>query len=291
VGVQGVALSDRAYQQAVNYARERVQGNPPNKTTNAAIIQHPDVKRMLMLMRALTEGSRALCYLTAASFDLGYKGDDENIAKMALTRGELLTPIAKAWSTEVSQEVTSLGVQVHGGMGYIEETGAAQFMRDARITTIYEGTSGIQANDFIGRKMLRNNGAELHRLISDIRETIRDLKDTAALEPIANSLEAHIKSLEELTHWLVDEHKNDQYLAATVAYNYLMGTGTCIAGWLLAKAALSATEKEPEDPEFYGAKITTCRFYFAHVLPRASAYFTTVRTAVDSSLMLANEQF
>jgi len=291
VGVQGVALSDRAYQQAVSYAKQRVQGNPPNQSTSAAIIQHPDVKRMLMLMRALTEGSRALCYLTAASFDIGHKADDEAISQGALSRGELLTPIAKAWSTEVSQEVTSLGVQVHGGMGYIEETGAAQFMRDARITTIYEGTSGIQANDFIGRKVLRDNGVELYRLIAEVRETITQLNDTDGFTTVAINLKNHIDSLDELTTWLVVEHKDDQQLAAAVAFNFLMGAGTCIAGWLLAKSALVATAREQEDANFYGAKITTCRFYSAHVLPRAAAYFATVKASTDSSLMLVEDRF
>ena len=171
VGVQGMALSERSYQQAVAYAKDRVQGIAPGDEEKGSIIRHPDIRRMLMLMRSLTEASRALCYVSSSAFDMAHHGLDEEQCKLARARGELLTPLAKAWSTEVSQEVTSLGVQIHGGMGFIEETGAAQYMRDARITTIYEGTTGIQANDLIGRKLIRDNGLELARLLCDIRAT------------------------------------------------------------------------------------------------------------------------
>ena len=164
-------------------------------------------------------------------------------------------------------------------------------MRDARITTIYEGTSGIQANDFIGRKVLRDNGTELHRLISEIKMTLNLLAETEGFAGVGTDLGSQVDSLEKLTHWLVDEHKDDQYLSASVAFNYLMGAGTCIAGWLLAKSALVAADKMQADPEFYEAKITTCRFYTAHVLPRAAAYFSTVKTAIDTSLMLEDEAF
>ncbi len=291
VGVQGVALSDRAYQQAVGYARVRIQGNPPGASTSSAIIEHPDVRRMLMLMRSLTEGSRALCYLTAANFDLGRHADDKVTRQAGSLRGELLTPIAKAWSTEASQEVTSLGVQVHGGMGYIEETGAAQFMRDARITTIYEGTTGIQANDFIGRKVLRDRGTELNRLIAEVRETQVSLSSLANLKSVEVSLGKSVDALEEVTHWLLDHHSDNPVLAATVAFNFLMGAGTCIAGWLLAKSALIAEEKRDQDPAFYGAKITTCQFYAAHLLPRTHAYLEAMKTGEDKDLMLLDDQF
>jgi hypothetical protein len=291
VGVQGVALSDRAYQQAVGYARDRIQGNPPAASTSSAIIQHPDVRRMLMLMRSLTEGSRALCYLTAANFDLGNHAADEATRKTGSLRGELLTPIAKAWSTEVSQEVTSLGVQVHGGMGYIEETGAAQFMRDARITTIYEGTTGIQANDFIGRKVLRDKGAELRRLIAEVRETEVSLRSLDNLKAVEVALGKSTDALEEVTQWLLEHHSDNPVLAATVAFNFLMGAGTCFAGWLLAKSALIAEEKRDLDPAFYEAKITTCQFYAAHLLPRTHAYLDAMKTGGEPDLMLLDDQF
>ncbi len=291
VGVQGVALSDRAYQQAVSYARERIQGNPPGASDRAAIIQHPDVKRMLMLMRSLTEGSRALCYMTAANFDLGHQAADDSLQKSQTLRGELLTPIAKAWSTEVSQEVTSLGVQVHGGMGYIEETGAAQFMRDARITTIYEGTTGIQANDLIGRKLLRDNGEEFTRLLSEMENTVLELTIHNSLKSVEAALSRAIRSLTETTHWLITNHRDNQEVAATLAFNFLMGAGTCIAGWLLAKSALISQEKYQEDPDFYGAKITTCQFYSAHVLPRTQSYLDAAKSSEDKNLMLAERLF
>jgi acyl-CoA dehydrogenase len=299
VGVQGVALSDRAYQQAVSYARERVQGNPvgtisgniSSSTPRATIIAHADVKRMLMLMRSLTEGSRALCYLTAANFDLGHHADDEDLSNAGSMRGELLTPIAKAWSTEVSQEVTSLGVQIHGGMGYIEETGAAQFMRDARITTIYEGTTGIQANDFIGRKVLRDGGTELMRLIAEMRVTSEALNVSDNLRNLEPALRSAIDLLESTTRWLIEDHRDNQSLMAIVAVNFLMGAGTCIAGWLLAKSALIAQEKLAEDTEFYGAKITTCQFFSAHVMPRTQSYLDAVRSGEQSGLLLEGDQY
>ena len=296
VGVEGVALSDRAYQQAVSYASDRVQGKPPvanqdaGITKNAPIIYHPDVKRMLMLMRSLTEGSRALCYLTAVNFDLGHGGSDEG-AETALARAELLTPIAKAWSTEVSQEVTSLGVQVHGGMGYIEETGAAQLMRDARITTIYEGTTGIQANDFIGRKVLRDGATELAGLLVDVRSTLDIAKEHEALLTVASALESSIVELEQITEWLVMKGKKDPVLTSTAAFNYLMGVGTCITGWLLVKSAVISMKKVNEDPDFYTSKITTCRFFIAHVLPRSASYFAAVRSSGEADLMLPASAF
>ncbi|MFT7684835.1 MAG: alkylation response protein AidB-like acyl-CoA dehydrogenase [Candidatus Azotimanducaceae bacterium] len=288
VGVQGLALSERAYQHAVSYAKHRVQGNAPEQANAGPIIKHPDVKRMLMLMRSLTEGSRALCYLTAVNFDLGHAEDDA-----ALARAELLTPIAKAWSTEVSQEVTSLGVQVHGGMGYIEETGAAQFMRDARITTIYEGTTGIQANDFIGRKVSRNQGLELKRLICEMKESSEVAMNKS--EPgdyqhdFSKVLNASISQLEDTMEWIL---ANDSPTStSTAAYNFLMGAGTCIVAWLFLKSATVAASSFDEDPDFYKAKITTCRFYFGHVLPRASAHFEAARMGSDKGLMLEEDLF
>lgn len=288
VGVQGVALSESAYQQAVRYAKDRVQGNAPEQVEAGPIIHHPDVKRMLMLMRSLTEGSRALCYLTAVNFDLGHASD-----KAALDRAELLTPIAKAWSTEVSQEVTSLGVQVHGGMGYIEETGAAQFMRDARITTIYEGTTGIQANDFIGRKVSRNQGKELKRLIDEMRTTL-DISNEGSehsvhLQALASALNISIDQLENTMQWILS---NDSPTStSTAAFNFLMGAGTCIVAWLFLKSAIVAAEKFDEDLHFYKAKMTTSRFYSAHVLPRASAYFDAAKMGSDKDLMLDEAHF
>ena len=243
-----------------------------------------------MLMRSLAEASRTLCYLTAANFDMGHHAADEVLASLAIKRGELLTPVAKAWSTEVSQEVTSLGVQVHGGMGFIEETGAAQFMRDARITTIYEGTTGIQANDLVGRKFLRDGGAEMYRLLEEMRQDLALIVGVSDFESMAQDLEVAINRLDATCHWLL-EHAQDGLLTGGVAFNFMMGVGTIVAGWLMAKSALVASQKLAEDQDFYGAKIITVRFYFAQVLPRASAYLDIVKNHDAAQYSLSDTQW
>tara|TARA_R110002072_G_scaffold1780_10_gene14794 strand:+ start:13902 stop:15680 length:1779 start_codon:yes stop_codon:yes gene_type:complete len=289
VGVQGVALADRAYQQSVQYASERIQGSV-TATSNGAIIDHPDVQRMLMLMRALTEGSRALCYVTAAAFDMAHHADDDNTKSSSLLRGELLTPIAKAWSTEVSQEVTTLGVQIHGGMGYIEETGAAQFMRDARITTIYEGTTGIQANDLIGRKVIRDQGSELNNLIAEMRRDNNKLSQVPQLTKIATDLEQAIQALAVALEWILKHQAQDDSLAGAAAYNFLMGTGTCIAGWLLGRSAVIACDRSNTE-DFYRKKIVTASFYANHVLPRSHAYFASAMASDKRDIVLVGNDF
>ena len=289
VGVQGVALADRAYQQSVRYASERIQGSV-TATSNGAIIDHPDVQRMLMLMRALTEGSRALCYVTAAAFDMAHHADDDNTKSSSLLRGELLTPIAKAWSTEVSQEVTTLGVQIHGGMGYIEETGAAQFMRDARITTIYEGTTGIQANDLIGRKVIRDQGSELNNLIAEMRRDNNKLSQVPQLTKIATDLEQAIQELAVALEWILKHQAQDDSLAGAAAYNFLMGTGTCIAGWLLGRSAVIACDRSNTE-DFYRKKIVTASFYANHVLPRSHAYFASAMASDKRDIVLIGNDF
>lgn len=292
VGVEGVALSDRAYQQAARYAKERVQGHPPGQPESSPIIYHADVRRMLMVMRSLTEASRALCYVTAAYFDFAHHAKDSDLSSESLTRAELLTPMAKAWSTEVSQEVTSLGIQIHGGMGYIEETGAAQLMRDARITTIYEGTTGIQANDLIGRKVLRDSGKELTRLLDEMRQTQVSLDELGAdYKLISAVLAESIKEIDVTTDWLVKNHAETIELPGAVAVNFLMGTGTIVAGWLLAKSTLIGHSKKNEDPDFYSAKSITTHFYFEQIMPRATAYFSAVHAGSDTIMALSVDQF
>ena len=288
VGVQGVALADRAYQQAVRYASDRVQGAVAGHD-NATIIDHPDVQRMLMLMRSLAEGSRALCYVTAGSFDMAHHGDDETQKMSFVARGELLTPIAKAWSTEMSQEVTSLGVQIHGGMGYIEETGAAQFMRDARITTIYEGTTGIQANDFIGRKVIRDRGTELNKLLEEMRVDEIRLHQSAGLELVAVGLSTAIEELQQTLDWILEHHEVNPSVVGAAAFNFLMGAGTCITGWLMARASLACQDRGGD--EFSQRKITTAGFYANHVLPRTHAYLSAVRASDNENVMLSGEAF
>lgn len=292
VGGQGVAVSDRAYQQAVAYAKDRVQGKAPGDREKGSIIRHPDVRRMLMVMRSLTEASRALCYVTASAFDSAHHAVDEDTRKLANLRGELLTPIAKGWSTEVSQEVSSLGVQIHGGMGFIEETGAAQYMRDARITTIYEGTTGIQANDFIGRKLMRDNGQEFSRLLQELRLTCDALG--AMGEGMASSavaLSEGTSTLQELADWLLLQSENNRQLPGAVAVDFLMAAGTVLGGWLMAKSSLVAQQKMDEDSAFNSAKVITARFYAEHIMPRASAYAKAAMSGSESTMALPDEQF
>jgi acyl-CoA dehydrogenase len=292
VGMQGVGLSDRAYQHAVAYAKERVQGIAPGDSDKGTIIRHADIRRMLMLMRAFTEASRAVCYLAAAEFDLAHHHEDDEQRRLAAARGDLLTPIAKGWSTEVSQEVTSLGVQIHGGMGFIEETGAAQFMRDTRITTIYEGTTGIQANDLIGRKLIRDNGIELKRLLAEIREVQRQLSAAGTeLQPIATALTEGVDSLDSLADWILSSYKSNPQLPGAVAVNLMMALGTVVGGWQLAKAALIATAKMAEDESFYGAKIITAVFFAEQIMPRTEAFVKAARSGSETTMALTEQQF
>ncbi len=292
VGVQGVGVSERAYQHAVSYAKDRIQGQAPGDSVKGGIIRHPDVRRMLMLMRALTEASRAVCYVATSSFDMAHHGLDEEQKKLDNARGELLTPIAKAWSTEVSQEVTSLGVQVHGGMGFVEETGAAQYMRDTRITTIYEGTTGIQANDLIGRKLIRDGGQAFSRLIADIRMTQADvLEQGDDMAVMAESLAEGADALEQVASWVISHYQDDPRLPGAVAVNFLMAAGTVVGGWLMAKAALVAKTKISEDESFYGAKIITTQFYAEQVMPRAVAYVKAAQSGSVTTMALSDDQF
>jgi alkylation response protein AidB-like acyl-CoA dehydrogenase len=292
VGMQGVGLSDQAYQHAVAYAKERVQGLAPGDSDKGTIIRHADIRRMLMLMRSLTEASRAVCYLASAEFDIAHHSDEPEQQRLANARGELLTPIAKGWSTEVSQEVTSLGVQIHGGMGFIEETGAAQFMRDTRITTIYEGTTGIQANDLIGRKLIRDNGAESKRLISEIQSVQQQLETAGdEMAGMAKSLAEGLSSLNTLITWILDNYKSDPRLPSAVAVNLMMAVATVIGGWLLAKSALVAKDKLPEDEKFYGAKIITARFYAQQIMPRTDAYVKAALSGSEMTMVMSEDQF
>jgi alkylation response protein AidB-like acyl-CoA dehydrogenase len=291
VGVQGVALSDRSYQHAVAYAKDRVQGLAAGDKEKGTIIRHPDVRRMLMVMRSLTEASRALCYVSSSSFDMAHHGLDEDARKLASARGELLTPIAKGWSTEISQEVSSLGVQIHGGMGFIEETGAAQYMRDARITTIYEGTTGIQANDLIGRKLIRDKGLEFGRLVAEIRATQAEVEAQGEMAAVASSLASGADSLEEVANWVIIHHLDNPQLPGAVAVNFLMAAGTILGGWLLAKGALIAKQKMAEDEAFYSAKVVTARFYAQQIMPRAAAHVKAAQSGSDMTMALSEDQF
>jgi alkylation response protein AidB-like acyl-CoA dehydrogenase len=278
VGVQGLAIAERAYQAALDWARQRVQGTMIGERTGetVAIIRHPDVRRMLMEMRAQTEAMRILCYSVGAALDRTKRATDEGERETALGYAELMTPIAKGWSTDQGFEVASIGVQVHGGMGYIEETGAAQHMRDARITMIYEGTNGIQALDLVRRKLQQDGGKAAAALIADMRATAGELggADNASLAAIAKVLSPAIDSLESVTNWIAGTFRDDPIAAASGATPYMRMLGFIAGGWLIAQAAQKAAAKLAAgdgDTPFYTAKIDTARFFAEQYLPPAAA--------------------
>ena len=248
VGMEGVGLSERAYQRAVAYARDRVQGRPvglEKGQAGGAIIEHPDIRRMLMTMRAYTEGMRAVAYVTAAAIDNAQRHPDPEARKRHQAFVDLMIPIVKGWSTEVAQEVTYLGVQVHGGMGYIEETGAAQHYRDARIITIYEGTTGIQANDLIGRKTARDGGATARAVAAEIDKLAAHLAahPDATLRTIGLRLAAATAALQASIEWLVPTYGSNTRAAHAAAVPYLELWGIVAGGWQMGRAALAATER------------------------------------------------
>jgi hypothetical protein len=275
VGVQGVAIAERAYQQARDYARGRAQGVPAGMKRGGAvppIVHHPDVRRMLLSMRAATEAMRALSYLAAASIDASRRDSDDKARYRATRRADLLIPVVKAWCTDLGVEIASTGIQVHGGMGYIEETGAAQYLRDARIAPIYEGTNGIQANDLVGRKLGRDGGEAARELFAEMRLILSEIGGRAGWEPIHRGLAEGLDALEHATAYLVDA---EPALAAAGATPYLALFGTVVGGWLMARLALAA-ESRGRDPTFTAAKRATARFYAEHFLPRAPAYLPAI---------------
>jgi 3-(methylsulfanyl)propanoyl-CoA dehydrogenase len=277
VGVQGVAIAERAYQQARDYARTRVQGHPAGMPRGArgtdstpAIIHHPDVRRMLLSMRAASEAMRALTCYAAATIDASRQADDGEARLRAERRADLLIPVVKAWCTDLGVEVASTGVQVHGGMGYIEETGAAQHLRDARIAPIYEGTNGIQANDLVGRKLGRDQGEAARAMIAEMRAAIAGLGDTR-LMPIRGHLAAGIDALDQATAYLVVA---EPAMAAAGSAPYLALFGTVAGGWLMARLAAAALQRDADG--FSAAKLATARFYAEHFLARAPSYLPGV---------------
>ena len=294
VGMQGVGISERAYQRALAYAKERVQGNAPGIDGRVTIIHHPDVRRMLMQMRSLTEASRALAYISAAEYDRAHKETSDTVRARHQRRIDLLTPVAKAWSTEMSQEVTSLGVQVHGGMGFIEETGAAQHMRDARILTIYEGTTGIQGLDLMGRKIMRDKGMALNELIADLNAFKSVLESQGAeLSAIAMPFSIALKTLEEVSSWFLQQASSDPDLAGAISVNYLMLLGNVVCGWLMAKSAIAAKQRldAGSEDEFYHNKIKTAVFFAQHILPRSEGLKYSVLAGSGSVMSIAIDDF
>ena len=274
VGVQGIAMAQMAYQKAVDFARERIQSRPVDGSLPGAgaIIHHPDVRRMLMTMRAYTEGCRALSSVAAAAYDVAHHHPDAQTRQENQAFYEFMVPLVKGFSTEMSIEVTSLGVQVHGGMGYIEETGCAQYYRDARILTIYEGTTAIQSNDLVGRKTVRDGGQGARTLAARIQEAESELFASGSEDGIvmASRLEAARQAFLEVVQFVVDNFKTQPNQVFGGSVPYLMLTGNLMAGWQMGRALLAAQAAiaQNDDAVFMRAKIVTARFYADHVLTK-----------------------
>ena len=297
VGVQGIALAERAYQKAVAYARDRVQGRPVDGTVQAAasILHHPDVRRMLMTMRAHTEGCRAMALVGAAAFDAAHGHADAQVRKQNQAFYEFLVPLIKGLSTEMSLDVASLGVQVHGGMGFIEETGAAQYLRDAKILTIYEGTTAIQANDLVGRKTARDGGAVARGIAAQIETTERALSARAsdASRTMARRLGAARLAFLDTVDFVAGKTKAEPNAVFAGSVPYLMLAGTTVAGWQMARALIVAEDAVAagNDVPFMRAKIVTARFYGDHILNKTTALRDSIVEGADAVTALALEAF
>ena len=297
VGVQGIAVSEAAYQKAVEYARDRVQSRPVDGSLPgaAAIIHHPDVRRMLMTMRASTEACRALALVGAAAYDAAHVHPDAAARKQNQAFYEFLVPLIKGYSTEMSLEVTSLGVQVHGGMGFIEETGAAQFLRDAKILTIYEGTSAIQANDLVGRKTTRDGGATARAVAAQIEatEALLAARPSAAGKVMAARLAAARRAFLDVVDFVVAGVKGDPNAVFAGSVPYMMLAGNLVAGWQMARALIVAEDAlaAGDDAAFMRAKIATARFYADHLLTRAPGLRDAIVEGAASVTELALDAF
>ncbi|MCP1576917.1 butyryl-CoA dehydrogenase [Herbaspirillum rubrisubalbicans] len=295
VGIQGLSVSERSYQKAVAYARDRIQSRDlAGSPGPVAIIHQPDVRRMLMSMRAQIEAARALAYVAAATSDAAHFSDDETTRKSNQAFYEFLVPIVKGWITEMSVDVTSTGVQVHGGMGFIEETGAAQYYRDARILPIYEGTTAIQANDLVGRKTARDGGAVAKGILAQVRQTVSELQGDAQLQPIAARLGEAADALEQVVEYVVGNLKSDIKAVFAGSVPYLKMAGVVLGGWQMARAAAIAAAKLKAgegDAKFYAAKLATARFYADQILPQALAHRTAIVEGGQAVLALAEDQF
>jgi alkylation response protein AidB-like acyl-CoA dehydrogenase len=297
VGLQGIGLAERAYQQAVAFARDRVQSRDVAGSPGpVAIINHPDVRRMLMSMRAQTEAARALAYVGAGLSDVGHHHLDAATRKASMAAYEYLVPVIKGWSTEMSQDVARDGVQVHGGMGFIEETGAAQHYRDAKILTIYEGTTAIQANDLVGRKTVRDGGAVAKGILAQVRATEAQLaaRDSADLGAIRSQLAAGSAALESVIDYVVANAKTDVKAVFAGSVPYLKLAGIVLGGWQMARAALVADCKVNAgegDAGFMRAKIATARFFADHFLSQAGGLASSITEGSAGVLALADDQF
>ncbi len=297
VGIQGIALAERAYQKAVQYARDRVQSRPVDGSVRgpAPIIHHPDIRRMLMTMRAHSEACRAMALVGAAAYDAAHTHPDEAVRQQNEAFYEFLVPLIKGLSTEVALDVASLGIQVHGGMGYIEDTGAAQYLRDAKILTIYEGTTAIQANDLVGRKTARDGGQVARGIAGRIEETEAQLlrRSSAAARTLARQLGTARKALLEVVDFVCGQTKAQPNAVFAGSVPYLMLAGTTVAGWQMARALMTAEDQlaAGEDSDFMTAKIAVARFYGDHILNKCAGLRDSIIEGAGSVTALALEAF
>jgi alkylation response protein AidB-like acyl-CoA dehydrogenase len=292
VGLEGVAIAERAFQRALAFARERLQGRAlAGGAKTVPIIRHPDVRRMLMLMKSQTEAMRALAYVVAAALDFASRSPNEKARKQHQAFVDLMIPIVKGWSTETGIEVASLGVQVHGGMGFVEETGAAQYLRDARITTIYEGTTGIQAMDLVGRKIAREGGATAKAWLGELEAFDAELtrSDNPAIQSLRRQLAEGVRAVGDCVQFIVSE--KDAHAAFAGAVPFLKLCGIVAGGWQMARAALAAERGGFKDDSFNRGKIATARFYGDHVLVQAPGLRDTVVKGAAGVMALTEEQF
>ena len=297
VGLQGIGVAERSYQRAVAFARDRVQSRDlAGSAGPVSIIHHPDVRRMLMSMRSQTEAARALAYVGAGLSDIAHHHPDAAVRAANLATYEYLVPVIKGWSTEMAQDVTRDGVQVHGGMGFIEETGAAQHYRDVKILTIYEGTTAIQANDLVGRKTVRDGGAVAKGIIAQVRATEAQLAalDGAEFQAMAKHLAAGSKELEAVVDYVANNMKSDIKGVFAGSVLYLKLAGIVLGGWQMARAAVIAKQKldaKEGDASFYQAKIVTARFFADHILSQASGLRSAIVDGSAGVLALTEDQF
>lgn len=297
VGLQGIGVSERAYQRAVQYARDRVQSRPVDGSVagSAAIIHHPDVRRMLMTMRSVTEACRAMASTAAAAYDAAHHHPDAEVRKANAAFYEFMVPLVKGYSTEMSLEVTSLGVQVHGGMGFIEETGAAQYYRDAKILTIYEGTTAIQANDLVGRKTARDGGENAKAIAAQIAKTEAELRasGSAAALSMADRLQSAREAFLQVVDFVVGKAKASPNAVYAGSVPYLMLAGNLMAGWQMGRAMLVAQDKlsQGEDVPFMQSKIATAQFYGEHILTRTASLRDSILLGGESACALPLEAF
>jgi alkylation response protein AidB-like acyl-CoA dehydrogenase len=292
VGLEGVAIAERAFQRALAFAKERLQGRDLATGRTAPIIRHPDVRRMLMLMKSQTEAMRALAYVVAASLDFAHKSPDPEMRKRHQAFVDLMIPVVKGWSTETGIEIASLGLQIHGGMGFIEETGAAQHLRDARITTIYEGTTGIQANDLLGRKIAREGGATAREWLRALQAFDGELarSGNAQVRALRSALAQGAGAVSDCVDFIVAEKNPHTAFAGAVPFLRLMGI--VAGGWQMARAALAAEKLlDSGDRKFLEAKIASARFFGDHVLVQAPALRDTVVKGGAAVMALADDQF